>query len=85
MRKEDYPCDVIHIDTGWFETDWLCEWKFNKERFPEPKRFVQDLRKDGYKVSLWQLPYIAKNAEQEKEAIENNYICKVNKTSYNFV
>ncbi len=77
MRKEDYPCDVIHIDTGWFETDWLCEWKFNKERFPEPKRFVQDLRKDGYKVSLWQLPYIAKEAEQEQEAIDNNYICQV--------
>ena len=34
LRKEDYPCDVIHLDTGWFKTDWLCEWKFNDERFP---------------------------------------------------
>ena len=23
MRKEHYPCDVIHLDTGWFRTDWL--------------------------------------------------------------
>ena len=23
MRAEHYPCDVIHLDTGWFETDWL--------------------------------------------------------------
>ena len=23
LREEDYPCDVIHLDTGWFETDWL--------------------------------------------------------------
>ena len=36
MRNEHYPCDVIHLDTGWFETDWLCECKFNKERFPHP-------------------------------------------------
>ncbi len=78
LRKEDYPCDVIHLDTGWFETDWLCEWKFNRERFPDPKRFVQDLLKEGFKISLWQLPYIADGAEQEREAIENNYICKVN-------
>ena len=37
LRQEHYPCDVIHLDTGWFKTDWLCEWKFNEERFPDPK------------------------------------------------
>ena len=41
LRSEHYPCDVIHLDTGWFRTDWLCEWKFNPERFPGPKAFVQ--------------------------------------------
>ena len=60
LRKEDYPCDVIHLDTGWFKTDWLCEWKFNPERFPDPKGFVTKLRDNGYKVSLWQMPYVAK-------------------------
>lgn len=79
LRKEHYPCDVIHLDTGWFKTDWLCEWKFNKERFPDPKKFVQDLLKKGFKVSLWQLPYIAEDAEQIEEARKNNYICKLTK------
>lgn len=79
MRKENYPCDVIHLDTGWFETDWLCEWKFNKERFPDPEKFVQDLKKNGYRVSLWQLPYIAYNAAQYEEASTNNYISKSEK------
>ena len=44
MRAEHYPCDVIHLDTGWFCTDWLCEWKFNEERFPDPKRFIGRLK-----------------------------------------
>lgn len=79
MRQENYPCDVIHLDTGWFETDWLCEWKFNKERFPNPEKFIQDLKKIGYRVSLWQLPYIAYSAEQYAEASENNYISKSEK------
>lgn len=79
LRKEHYPCDVIHLDTGWFKTDWLCEWKFNEERFPDPKAFVQGLLKKGFKVSLWQLPYVAEDAEQIDEARKNNYICKLTK------
>ncbi len=74
LRKENYPCDVIHLDTGWFETDWLCEWKFNKERFLEPEKFISDLKESGFRVSLWQMPYIAENAEQFEEAREHNYM-----------
>jgi alpha-D-xyloside xylohydrolase len=76
MRAEDFPCDVIHLDTGWFETDWLCEWKFNDDRFPNPPRFIQNLKQKGFRVSLWQLPYISYNAIQYKEADENEYISK---------
>ena len=74
LRLEHYPCDVIHLDTGWFRTDWLCEWKFNPERFPDPKSFIQRLADNGFKVSLWQLPYVAQGAEQIGEAKENKYI-----------
>ena len=79
LRNEHYPCDVIHLDTGWFRTDWLCEWKFNPERFPDPKGFVQHLKQNGFRVSLWQLPYVAKGAEQLKEAKENRYISQSTK------
>ncbi len=79
MRREQYPCDVIHLDTGWFETDWLCEWKFNEERFPNPEAFIKNLKDSGYRVSLWQLPYIAYNAEQYEEASANSYISRSEK------
>jgi alpha-D-xyloside xylohydrolase len=57
LRTNSIPCDVLHLDTGWFETDWRCDYKFSKNRFPAPEKMIQDLGKDGYKVSLWQLPY----------------------------
>ncbi len=79
LRAEHYPCDVIHLDTGWFRTDWLCEWKFNPERFPDPKAFIKRLADNGYKVSLWQLPYIASGAEQIEEAKTNKYISQPTK------
>ena len=74
LRVEHYPCDVIHLDTGWFRTDWLCEWKFNPERFPDPQGFIKSLADKGFKVSLWQLPYVAQGAEQLEEAKKNKYI-----------
>lgn len=80
MRQEHYPCDVIHLDTGWFKTDWLCEWKFNEERFPDPMKFIHDLKDKGYRVSLWQLPYVAEDAEQITEARANHYIAEPQKT-----
>ncbi len=81
LRREHYPCDVIHLDTGWFRTDWLCEWKFNPERFPDPKGFIQRLKDNGFRVSLWQLPYVAAGAEQLEEAKENEFISSPTATS----
>ena len=79
LRREHYPCDVIHLDTGWFKTDWLCEWKFNEERFPDPERFIRGLKDKGFRVTLWQLPYVAEGAEQITEAREHHYICTLTK------
>lgn len=53
LREEDYPCDVLHIDTGWFAKDWVCEWKFGPQ-FPDPAAFMARLREQGFRVTLWQ-------------------------------
>ncbi len=57
LRKLRIPCDVIHIDTGWFERDWRCDYEFSKRRFPTAAKMLRDLRRQGFRVSLWQLPY----------------------------
>jgi alpha-D-xyloside xylohydrolase len=80
LREEDFPCDVIHLDTGWFRTDWLCEWKFNPERFPDPTGFIAGLRKRGFRVSLWQMPYVAAQAEQHDEAVARRFIGPLKET-----
>lgn len=57
LRELRIPADVIHIDTGWFETDWRCDYEFSKTRFPSPAKMIADLKQDGFRISLWQLPY----------------------------
>lgn len=56
MRDLHIPCDVIHFDTGWFETDWQCDYQFS-HNFKDAKRMLSDLKKQGFRTCLWQLPY----------------------------
>ncbi|MDT4761058.1 alpha-xylosidase [Sphaerochaeta sp. PS] len=74
MREGLFPCDVIHIDTGWFEKDWQCEWEFSKTRFPDPESFLKEMDELGIKISLWQLPSIAKGTKHYATAMENRYV-----------
>lgn len=76
LRKEKYPCDVIHLDTGWFKTDWKCEWEFNTERFPNPEEYIKKMREKGFRISLWQLPQVAEGTKHHKKALENSYIAR---------
>lgn len=63
LRENRIPSDVIHLDTGWFETDWRCDYKFSATRFPDPEKMIADLKHDGFHISLWQLPYfVPKNS-----------------------
>jgi alpha-D-xyloside xylohydrolase len=74
LRKEQFPCDVIHLSTGYFSTDWVCDWKFSPDRFPEPKKFIEGLNKDGFHVSVWQTPNIGKENPLYAEASKNGYL-----------
>ena len=52
MRAYQIPCDVIHIDTDWFAENWVCDWRFDKTRFPKPEEMTRKLHEQGYKISL---------------------------------
>ena len=63
FRLEGIPCDVIHLDTDWYEYNWICDYKFSTTRFPNPEEMIQELGKQGFKITLWQMPYIENNKE----------------------
>jgi len=74
LRKEQYPCDVLHLDTGWFATEWKCDWTFSKERFPDPPDFFRRMREQGFRVSLWQYPYVNRDLPLAKLALEKGFV-----------
>lgn len=58
LRAHDIPCDVMNIDTDWFEVPWACDWKFGHHNFPNAPEMLRNLRDKGFRISLWQKPYI---------------------------
>jgi alpha-D-xyloside xylohydrolase len=74
MREGGFPCDVIQIDTGWFEKDWKCEREFSTTRFPQPGAYLKEMEEQGIKISLWQLPCIAKDTKHYATAQNHRYV-----------
>ena len=70
LRQYRIPADVLHLDTGWFETDWRSDYQFSKSRFTDPAGMIKDLRKDGFRVSLWQYTYFTPKNALSRELID---------------
>jgi alpha-D-xyloside xylohydrolase len=70
LRQYRIPADVLHLDTGWFETDWRGDYQFSKTRFADPAAMIRDLRKDGFRISLWQYTYFTPKNPLSRELID---------------
>ena len=76
IRKNKYPCDVIHFDTGWFDVDWQCDYKVSENRFQNPQQMLKDLKSQGFHVCLWQLPYFTPKNRYFPELIKKDMYVK---------
>ncbi|HAU38682.1 MAG TPA: alpha-xylosidase [Phycisphaerales bacterium] len=76
LRRRKIPCDVIHLDTGWFETEWRCDYRFSPTRFPRPGKLMADLKEQGFRVSVWQVPYFTPSNPLYAEAVREGYIVR---------
>jgi alpha-D-xyloside xylohydrolase len=74
LRQERIPSDVIHLDTGWPEVPHRCDFEFSRSRFVDPKKMLADLKEEGFRVSLWQLPYFNPKNRLHREAIEKDFV-----------
>ena len=79
LRENKIPADVLHFDTGWFETDWRCDYQFSRTRFRDPQGMMADFLKKGIHTSLWQLPYFVPKNSLFPEIIAKGLYVKNNK------
>ncbi|HEY3378800.1 MAG TPA: TIM-barrel domain-containing protein [Armatimonadota bacterium] len=61
-RERGYPCDVIGLEPGWHSKSYPCTYEWRADRYPDPAGFVQTLRDEGFRVNLWENPYVSPDA-----------------------
>ena len=74
LRQYRVPADVLHLDTGWFETDWRSDFQFSRSRFTDPARMIRDLAAQGFHVSLWQYTYFTPKNPLWRELVDSGYV-----------
>lgn len=76
LRSLKLPSDVIHFDTGWFEVDWQCDYKFSPQNFDDPAQMLIDLKQQGFHTCLWQLPYFTPKNRYFRELCDEGLAVK---------
>ncbi len=76
FRKRKIPCDVIYLDIDYMDGFRCFTW--SPEHFPDPKKMISDLSKDGFKTVVIIDPGIKidKDYWVWKEGIQNDFFCK---------
>jgi alpha-glucosidase len=76
FRRNKIPADVIYLDIDYMNEYRVFTW--NKERFPNPKKLISDLKADGFKTVLIIDPGIKvdKNYDVYKDGLRKNVYVK---------
>ncbi|MFH6604932.1 glycoside hydrolase family 31 protein [Maribacter algicola] len=76
FRQLNIPCDAIYLDIDYMDGFRCFTW--DKKKFPDPKRMIGELNKDGFKTVVMIDPGIKVDRDYwvYQEAIENDYFCK---------
>lgn len=56
-RDNDLPCDVLGLEPGWHTNAYSCSFVWS-DKFPQPKQMIESLRRDNFRVNLWEHAYI---------------------------
>lgn len=73
FRKKDIPCDVIHLDIDYMDNYKVFTW--DKNRFPDEKKTLNELKQDGFKVVTIIDPGVKKETGYEiyDKGLDNKY------------
>ncbi len=63
FKVHQFPLSVIGLEPGWQSKSYPCTYEWDKGRFPDPAKFVSQLKDQGVQTNLWMNPYISPESE----------------------
>ena len=60
VRARGMPCQTITLDgRAWQNTATRFTFDFDRQRYPDPKRVLDELKSLGFRVCLWEYPLVS--------------------------
>jgi alpha-D-xyloside xylohydrolase len=78
MRQERVPCDVIHIDPYWmrYHEGHHGDFEWDESAFPDPTGMIAELKTLGFRLSLWESPYVPLDSEMRAEGEQKGFLLR---------
>ncbi|MFD0793623.1 TIM-barrel domain-containing protein [Mucilaginibacter litoreus] len=58
FRNNHIPCDVLGLEPKWQTTAYSCSYVWNPAYFPAPKRLIDSMKLQGFKLNLWEHAFV---------------------------
>ncbi len=75
-RDREFPVDVLHLDPPWLRDGHLCDLEWDRDDFPDPEGMIADLHEEGFKLCLWEYPYLLSQTDAFDEAMREGYLVR---------
>jgi alpha-D-xyloside xylohydrolase len=59
FKEHGFPLDVLGLEPGWQSKSYPCTYAWDKDRFPDPDKFIAEMKSRGIQLNLWMNPYIS--------------------------
>ena len=76
LRQEGIPCDVFHLDSFWQRAFMWCDFEWDAERLPDPKRLMAELHREGFRNCLWINPYVSCQSALYQEGVKGGHFLR---------
>jgi len=78
MRQERVPCDVIHVDPYWmrYHEGHHGDLEWDESAFPDPKGMIAELKALGFRLSLWESPYVPLDSEMRADGERRGFLLR---------
>ncbi|MEO7835030.1 MAG: glycoside hydrolase family 31 protein, partial [Ginsengibacter sp.] len=72
VLEQGWPAGVLMIDDNW--SNYYGEFDFDKAKFPDAKKLIDELHQKGFKVMVWICPFISPDSKEFRELLAKKYL-----------
>jgi alpha-glucosidase len=74
IAEHRFPEGVLMIDDNWQK--YYGNFEFKPDKFPDPKRMIEQLHAMGFKIMLWVCPFVSADSPEYRLLTSKGYLIK---------